>query len=218
MTTRAITIVTILFLARAASAAEVYFPDLSLAEKAEDHEKRQDYYRAVFKAFDEPSFLTLIESGKASESPVFRFTWLRTFHRPVCIVFTADEKSPKLNLKVLDGQAGYTNKLGKLVTEKTFNLRREDLTEFKRLLDEADYDDMQSIVDLGHAGAWLWDERDHRWLRSYSAAKDGSSWLLERSHGKSYWFVERHNALKTSFGKACLHLLKSAGYDDGEGY
>src|SRR5260221_5614308 len=127
--------VLLLLFSNCALSADRYFPDGSLSDDPEMHEWLHKRYVAAYKAFDEPSLLKIVEEGEAKNKRTFRFTWLRTFDRPVCVTLVAGDQI-KLTLKELDGKGGY--KLGKLVPPKSIAIDRRDYQRFLDLIDDAD--------------------------------------------------------------------------------
>jgi hypothetical protein len=196
-----------LVLANGALAADRYLPDGSLSDDPDIHEWLHKRYVAVFKAFDEPSLLKTVEKREAKNKRIYRFTWLRSFDRPVCITLVAGDET-KLTLKELDRKGD--NKLGKLAT-KSIPIGRADYQRFSNLLDDADYRQMEPVVTDKGVGAWRLSDGDHTWLRLAESHHDGATWLLEYCHDDEYFFVERWCPARSRFGKACLNLIKLSG-------
>lgn len=110
-----------------------------------------------------------LESRKANASQeCYRFTWLRSFHRPV--VFRAELKNnaeSRLTIKVADGAGGY--ELGKVIRNETQSL---DKTVAEKLRARA-----QKILKLEPYEKWH--------------GLDGSFWLMEVLVSGHYHVVYR---------------------------
>jgi hypothetical protein len=193
---------------------EKYFPNGSLAQRPDMHDHIHARYVEAFRAFGEPSLLSLVEQGKTEGVELYRFTWLRSFHRPVCITVRTELAKVMLTVKVLEGKGGYD--LKKLATAKTVELKREDFKRFEALLEDAEYRHM--VTKTAGEGSWFWSPEHKTWLRAYGGGNDGATWMLERCSGNTYFFAERWCPSKTRFGKACLHLIKLAELEGEEVY
>jgi hypothetical protein len=70
-----------------------------------------DWYSSQLKALEEQPFYS---KDPPKETAVYRFTWLRTFHRPVALrLDVKPDGSGRFVIKVCDGAGGYEP--GKLV-------------------------------------------------------------------------------------------------------
>jgi hypothetical protein len=59
-----------------------YFPDKIFHEIQDVHDFTEKWYSDHLKAMNEPSFLEFRQDRKIHS---YRFLWLRTFHKPVCV-------------------------------------------------------------------------------------------------------------------------------------
>jgi hypothetical protein len=204
----------LLFAIPTAVQVEKYFSDGSLHERPDMHEHRHARYAEAFKAFGEPSLLSLAEKENLEGVEIYRFTWLRSFHKPVCITARIETAKVALTVKVLDGKGGY--EVGKVATEKKLDVAYKNFKPFLSLLDEAEYRHM--VVAASGQGDWFWDSDRKVWIRAYRGGKDGATWMLEYCTAGRYFFAERWSPSKSRFGKACLQLLLLAWLDKEEVY
>lgn len=102
---------------------------------------------------------------------IFRFTWLRTFHHPICLRLehTKDGKTV-LYGKELDGAGGYEP--GSLITDRKIELTSEQYAEFKKKLDSAFFL-LRSTEDRNNEG------------------NDGAQWIFEVNDSGQYHVVDR---------------------------
>ncbi len=143
-------------------ASVAYFPPMVLSERKQLHDFVAKWYSKHLRVMDELPFFKLAADASAH---VYRFLWLRTFDRPVCIVFRVhSDGSGKLRLKVTDGQGGY--KPGKLVVDDSKSISREKTQEW--------------LTVLGQARFW---ELPHS---EVSSMLDGANWVLEAVKGGSH--------------------------------
>jgi hypothetical protein len=151
-------------------------------------------------AFDERKFDTeTLTNGKANlelarASEIYRFFWLRSFHRPVVIKVYELNGERYINLKLTDGKSA--SEPGLLVTNATRKLSNVEWCEFVALLDSSDF--------------WKMDKMDVSRL-----ANDGSFWILEgvraSEKGRRYYIAGEQSPVGGDFYRACLELMKLAG-------
>lgn len=180
-----------------------YFPDGSLGDDPEKHQSVHERYARMLKAFDEPSLMKAVENDDVKNRSIYRFTWLRSFHKPISIRLVKGD-TITLTAKVLDGKGGYDP--GKLATNVTVQISLEQFTRFESLLADADYRFLSPRVT--DAGDWIWSPEDKSWRRVYGSGIDGAEWILESCSEDSYFFVQRWSPSKSRFGKACLYLVE----------
>jgi hypothetical protein len=209
----ALIVVTILLHPPSGLGEERYFPDGSLGREPRLHTSRHTWYANALKAFGEPSLMRAVEKGATQGRTIYRFTWLRSFDRPVCITLDRGE-SVSLTVKVLDGKGGY--ELGKVTVNKTSQITQEQVARFQQLLQEAGYRVMSPRATGDHA--WYWSAAHNTWLQKHSSGLDGAQWILEYCSGVEYFFVDRWSASKSPFGEACLYLVELSGIDVGDIY
>jgi hypothetical protein len=205
----------LLIAVQSAFSAERYFPQGSLADSKENDAFRHEHFVKIFHEFNEPSFLTLVEKGAAKDKRMFRFTWLRSFDRPICITLIADGRMT-LTSKALDGKGRQEPR--KLVAPVPVAVTGADFDQFLKLIDDADF--WQMVPTESNAdNHWCWSGNDKTWFRAHHSGKDGATWTLEYCDENCYSFAERWSPTSTSaFRKACLFLVKLAGFENEKVY
>lgn len=103
---------------------------------------------------DEPCLYNQ-HNGESSE--IFRFTWLRTFHNPICLRLEKTNESHMLYWKLMDGAGGYD--YGKLKTSESKKISNAEWNLFNDLFNAI------KISELPN--------------RSYYPMTDGASWTIE---------------------------------------
>lgn len=113
----------------------------------------------------------LYKMNESNGQFIFRFTWLRTFHHPICLrlVHSRDGKTV-LYGKELDGAGGYEP--GSLITDQKIELTSEQYREFKHKLDSSFFY-LLSTKDRNNEG------------------KDGAQWIFEINDSGHYHVVDR---------------------------
>ncbi len=166
--------------------ASAYFPPRVLSERQDVHDLVALWYSKHLRAMDEPPFFELAADASAHG---YRFLWLRSFHRPVCIVFwvrSDGDGELKVKVRVPDGKGGYEP--GKLVVAKSKIISRKKTQEW--------------LTVLGQARFW---ELPHN---KVSRVLDGAKWVLEAVNSGSYHIVDRHSPRRGAFRDAALLLMK----------
>jgi hypothetical protein len=127
---------------------------------------------------------------KAIES--YRFLWLRTFHRPICVRIEKHEEDVVLSAIELEGSGGY--KAGKIVKQVEKRVELESWNHLVKLL-------------MG-VGFWNLPTRDE------SLGFDGAQWIIEGYRDGSYHVVDRWspepNGPHSGFRRICLYFLELA--------
>lgn len=131
---------------------------------------------------DEPC---LYNQHNSEASEIFRFTWLRTFHNPICLRLEKINESYMLYWKLMDGAGGYD--YGKLKTSKSKKISNTEWNLFNDLFNAI------KISELPN--------------RSYYPMTDGASWTIE------YWTPNLFKAHDTNIPSeniiaCCKYLLK----------
>jgi hypothetical protein len=144
---------------------------------------------------------TLNESSLSEDpgpnSPIVRFTWLRTFHPPVVLrVERTAQESWQLRTKVGSGAGGYEP--GRLTQEET------------RALTTADVETLQNILLTGEF--WTLPSRDKM------LGMDGAQWILEVRDGARYHYIDRWCPQDGVVYDVGRHLMTRSGYDFGPVY
>ncbi|MDD2794029.1 MAG: hypothetical protein PHD73_12675 [Sediminibacterium sp.] len=166
----------------------LYFP---AAKFVSDSTNRLDsftntWYSKMLFGLHEPILFDVQDSAD-----VFRFTWLRTFHKPIAIRLTKTKGDAILTLKIADGASGYN--AGKLLTDTSFYISDSEWGKFTIKISDIHFWEMQSVKN--------------------DNGKDGSEWILEgKSEGK-YHFVSRWTPGGTrykEFKDCCDYLIQLA--------
>jgi hypothetical protein len=111
----------LLFLCPAKASQTDYFPSGTLDDTAQSSLFKEQWYSDQLRALKEPS---LWELSKTQKSQIYRFLWLRSFHRPISVRLDIHEDGTGLlTTKATDGQGG--SKPGGLVLNKTRILTKE---------------------------------------------------------------------------------------------
>lgn len=170
---------------------ESYFPPNTLAVDPYCDEFKQSWYSKFLKAMSEPTFAQLgLESRE-----VYRFLWLRTFHRPIAVRIGRCGDDCTLLAKELDGAGGYEP--GTISKEISRPITLKEWDKFLSLLRNTDY--------------WELSNKDD------ALAIDGAFWILEGKRNGKYHVVNRHSPRTdgpdSAFREVCLYLLALTGIE-----
>lgn len=116
---------------------------------------------------------------------VYRFTWLRTFHKPVAIRIEKENSKYKVYWKMLSGAGGYEP--GEIIVEKSKAITKTEWLKFIDLVKKSNFWKM----DLGRI----------------SIGNDGSEWILEGVNQTDYRAVSVWSPNKGNFYNACNYLI-----------
>lgn len=171
-----------------------YFPPSTFEENEEFDAFRRDIYSEKLSALREPA---LFESNYANRI-TYRFTWLRSFHRPVAVrIETDDEGVGTLYFKVADGRGGYDP--GRLEISRRRSLTSEELESFEILFGEADICHPPSEPE-----GYL------------VVVTDGASWIFETRNGDNYCAFEEASPYDNIYRELGLRFLELAGFEASE--
>lgn len=122
-----------------------------------------------------------------TDKTIYRFTWLRTFHKPVAIRLERTGNSYTLYWKQTSGAGGYDP--GELIINSSKQLTKEKWDKFIVLLQSADFWNMptKSNDDMG---------------------ADGSQWIIEGMENAKYHVVDRWTPRKNNFQKCGQYLIE----------
>jgi hypothetical protein len=153
-----------------------------------------DWFSSQLFALNEP-----VLKGYPSDFEVYRFTWLRTFHRPISIRMDKLGEVVSLTVKMSDGAGGYEP--GKLILNKTLLLSTSELRTFTLKLNEIRFWNLPTDADNQHG-------------------TDGSEWILEAKQSKKYHFVHfwspDFTEQERKFKACCEYLVSLAKFTKGE--
>ncbi len=119
------------------------------------------------------------------DKEVYRFTWLRTFDKPMTFRFEKRNNRYILYFKVLNGAGGYEP--GEIETERLKILSEKEWIEFTQLITKAKFWKMS----LGRA----------------SFGTDGSEWIMEGATQSKYRVVTVQSPNNGNFYDACNYLI-----------
>ena len=168
----------------------LYFPLPDLVSNANNTTNSLDtfmnvWYSRMLSAMKEP-----ILTDYEGDAEIYRFTWLRSFHRPIMIRVEKSNNSIKLTAKELNGRGGYQpGKLSNVITLR--------ISEYQWNLG------VSMIKDLN-----FWNLGMDADARGF----DGAEWIIEGSTRENYHFTTAWSPGKTgNYGKYCLFLLNLSG-------
>jgi len=156
-----------------------------------------EYFSYSLYKFNEP-----VLSNYYLGQDMYRFLWLRSFHRPVIITLTKNNDSVKLITKEFDGRTHYfesrhclncdTSNLDdpKLMLNETTELTMKEWEEFESLLIQSNF---WNIVPF-----------------EKNIGNDGAEWAIEAHLKDKYWFVSRWSP-KDRFTDCGKYLIKLSG-------
>jgi hypothetical protein len=150
-----------------------------------DHWQRMnEWYSEALMALKEPKIYNLDTTLE-----IYRFTWLRTFHKPVAIRIENNNNKYKLFLKISDGAGGYSP--GKLIVNENKILTYDEWNIFKDMLSKINFWQLvpETLENMGN---------------------DGAGWILEGKTKDKYNFMtiwnpnEKHHQ---DFRECCEYLI-----------
>lgn len=144
---------------------------------------RNAWYSGQLRAMDEPAL-------GPTQNPVYRFTWLRSFHHPVAIRINAEMGRFRLTAVELDGAGGY--KPGKV-------LRRREID-----LSPTQFQELDTLV----RSSGFWELPAHE----ESNGLDGSEWIIEAVSGGRYHVVTRWTPASGAVHRIGEHMLLLSGW------
>ena len=164
---------------------EYYFPievlsDTSLLER---HDKfLNNWYSSYLLAMKEPKLFL-----DTSQSEIYRFTWLRTFHNPIAIRIERNGNNYKLYWKLCNGTGGYEPGQLTVIKQKT--------------LDKAAWDEFINRVNQINFWSLMTNE-------SEVLGSDGARWILEGKTSAKYHVVDRWTpSEKGNYYQCCDYLI-----------
>jgi hypothetical protein len=156
-----------------------------------------EYYSFSLHKFSEP-----VLSNYYLGHDLYRFLWLRSFHRPVVITLNRNNDVVTLTTKEFDGGAHYwelkrcmncdtTNlKDPKLILNETKELTLTEWENFENLLTQCNFWEMKPFnKEMGN---------------------DGAQWNIEAHLREKYWFVNRWSP-RGKFADCGKYLIKLSG-------
>ncbi len=132
--------------------------------------------------------------NKKTSKEIYRFTWLRTFHKPIAIRIEKENTDYTIFWKMLSGAGGYEP--GELILEKSKTLSEKEWQNFINHLNKSNFWKM----DLGRS----------------SIGTDGSEWILEGVTPRQYQVITVWSPKKGNFYNVCNYLLSLTDLDISE--
>ena len=193
-------------------------PDSGFLNTGNDNFSENWYSSALF-SFREP-----ILYNKNLEIDIYRFLWLRSFHRPVVFILTKTGDRITLNTKILNHQPEFSERgydprgwddLDKFLKGKTIEKFGDSLVVVKA-------DRKADIVynETKEIPLTQWDNFEQTvqkakfWTmpatREDEAGMDGAEWIVEGKVKNRYWFVVRWGP-RSEFRKIGLFLIQLSG-------
>lgn len=165
----------------------LYFPASILSDTNQLDKFSNTWYSKMLFALHEP---TLFNNQDTTEA--FRFTWLRTFHKPLSIRINKIRGKCVLTLKIAEGSGGY--EAGKLIKDTSFFVTMNEWKNIVSKTSAINFWNLKSSVDDG--------------------GKDGAEWILEGKNRSKYHFVSRWTPDATrykEFKDCCDYLRQLSG-------
>lgn len=168
----------------------LYFPLKQAGQDSTENANALDtptntWYSRMLSVMKEPILVDCEDDIEA-----YRFTWLRTFHKPIMVRIQKAKDNITLSAKMLSGAGGYDP--GQIIFDTTFTITVRDWNKFQSMLKKINF--WQLPV-----------ETDFRGL-------DGAEWILEGSTKDDYHFTIRWTPGEASdYGKCCSQLLSLSG-------
>ena len=170
-----------------------YFPPWYFANLSENWEcdSTVDYLFDIKFSKDKGGWLIYLKEpclynrSMEENAVVFRFTWVRTFHNPICIRLEKNAQNTMLYWKVERGAGGYEPK-GIKKTGK----RKLTQNEWNKFMDFFNNTDFHNLPN-----------------EKYIPMCDGATWTLEYKT-KDNFKAHRTNVSNGKFKECCLFLLK----------
>jgi len=149
----------------------------------------RQWYAPHLRVMGEPS----LSCGATSEAEVYRFLWLRTFHRPIAVRVARDAQGARLVAVELSGAGGYAP--GAIVSKVEKSLGAADWQTLMTALAGIDFWRMPTLPLQDPSGL------------------DGAQWIVEGRRGSDYHVVDRWTPREGAYRDAGLAFLKLAGID-----
>lgn len=164
-----------------------YFRKNEFASKwVEQNDFINDWYGKHLKAMQE---LPLIDT--TADKEVYRFLWLRSFHRPIAVRIEKTSDQLQLSLVETDGRGGYG---------PGDTLRRE-----VKSIDNLQWCEFQALLDQAEFWTLAGDDKD--------PGQDGAQWIMEGVKNGRYHLVDRWSPETGAFRASCIYLLELSGID-----
>ncbi len=199
---------------------QFYFPKNSFSEKPGLDSFIQNWYSSSLYNLKEP-----VLSGNYIGHDIYRFLWLRSFHRPAVFTLHHTKEQIWLCTKMLDKQPRFHDDIiGGILSKKD----REDLIKdgYSVYKDDPDYlfkkaDREASIVYYNNTSLSKeeWDQFEELLVKANfwnlpsiidDESTDGAQWIIEAHFDKKYHFVDYHSP-EDAYKELGVFLIKLSG-------
>jgi hypothetical protein len=200
-----------------------YFPINTFSDKPRADSFVQNWYSSALYSFKEP-----VLSQDFVGHNIYRFLWLRAFHRPVVFTLQQSDGHVWLNTKMLDMQPrSHDDRIGGIPKEKQQEYIKEGYCIDKKnpdlMVRIADrkaniiYNQNISLSDkewnefeqfLGKANFWKLPTNID------DGSTDGASWVIESHLKNKYHIVAYHSPGNDQYAKAGHFLIKLSGLQE----
>ena len=169
---------------QAATDDEYYWPDGTFSSG--DDKFQRAWYSSQLRAMGEPT----LSCGASEQGEIYRFLWLRTFHRPIAVRVTLAHGTGSLVAIELDGAGGYEP--GRVLHRTERPLAPGEATLMSARLHDIGFWAMAPSLPPGDIGL------------------DGAQWIVEGRRGRAYQGASQRGVL-TAADEGSAHQLPRAG-------
>jgi hypothetical protein len=153
---------------------------------------KRDWYSRALSSMEEPS----LSCGASPVSEIYRFIWLRSFHKPVAVRISRVGDQLTLQAVVTTGAGGYDP--GQVERRVNKRLSVDQWKEAISAIDGIHFWQMSEVNNHGVVGA------------------DGAEWIIEGASQGRYHLVDRWSGYD-GVEVVGLKFLRLAGLEDGVG-
>ncbi len=200
-----------------------YFPVNIFSDRPKADSFVQNWYSSALYSFKEP-----VLSQNFVGHNIYRFLWLRSFHRPVVFTLHQRDGNVWLNTKMLDRQPNFDD-------DGIVGLPKEEQEEFIKegyVVDNKNPDLLLRIADrkaniIFNKNISLsykeWNEFEELLVKANfwklpnnidDGSTDGAQWVIEGHLKNKYHVVDSHGPLTDGFGQLGLFLIKLSGLQE----
>ena len=201
-----------------------YFPVKSFSDRPSSDSFVQNWYSSALYSFKEP-----VLSQNFVGHSIYRFLWLRSFHRPVVFTLHQNESQVWLNTKMLDRQPRfYDNRIGGIPKDEVKEYIKEGF-----FVDKKEHDLLVRIADrkadiIYNRNIPLSDEEWNQYEQLIAKANfwklpsniddgssDGAQWIIEGHLNNRYHFVNYHSYRPDGdYKKLGVFLIRLSGLQE----
>jgi hypothetical protein len=197
-----------------------YFPANIFSDEPSSDSFVQNWYSSALYSFREP-----VLSKSFAGHNIYRFLWLRSFHRPVVFTLHQSKDQVWLNTKLLDRQPRfYDDRISGMPKEE-----REEYIKKGFFVDKKESDVLVRIADrkakiVYNKNIYLSDKEWNQFEQLLAKANfwkqptniddgstDGAQWVIEAHLKNRYHLVDYHSPYNNEYQKAGFFLIKLSG-------